>query len=701
MPVKESRDVLQPQSIDDLQVIPKQLTAAFEPRHTSERIGLKASIRSVLNVPLPTPVEEYSSPSSLKVEASDRRASIVSLSGDIDMLIDQLELTRIETAAPSSSKIVQVPKGYDLALARDSSMFYQQRSEAKRFDKRKRDMGVLPKLSQPQKHGYRPEDLLWYDAITLKNCKDSDLDNEIHPLLHRDLFDDTPDHIYDQLIPGMRLASLFLSHPSCMQFWVTLAKGKRRIDHVMSERYHQTRHRISRNVPMTSENVNEAIGYMKDLGHAKTIHYTFADALKFEEFDAFGHTSRICTCLSDLEENHHLPSRCHIRLHSDFYIIAKKLSHMVYPDPAQKLRFNLILASLLVHELAHAVEVSQWRNRAPSNFEPFVLHHNEAELGRMWETYMFGGQLAPINDRVDGIYGIGTWNWPLPFGDLNPERTICFALPMSYVESIQQKSTWQKRYDLNDSAGCQTRFHVPRDGATSIYMNSVTTVSWTEEERVAKETLHESQVMDSEEPAKKKREKADGKAVAIHEVGAEPAETLLENITSSKTNLSTNDDDDDEEAEGKKNKETPAHAVNRIKREPMGVMSRRQRRLQQKKTHLPQKIESEELYDLEEPETPAPELAGKEEGVEGTGTLDTNIGSSEEMLSKEAPAAAADISDNPAVDDNPAIDIPPSTPTPTIPPVAVDKREEDADEDDEPNTTEPPNPNEETPEKDV
>ncbi|KAL8995672.1 MAG: hypothetical protein Q9169_004642 [Polycauliona sp. 2 TL-2023] len=677
-------DVAHPQSLDDLRVVPKQLTATSEPRHNSERAGLKASVSGVLSAPLPTPLGEHSNPGSPKAEADDRRASIASLSGDIDMLVNRFDEAKIETAAPSNSQRIQVPKGYGLGLACNSSMFYKERSEAKQHDKRKRDLGLLPKLSGPQKHGFRPEDLLWYDAITLKNCKCSNLDNDIHPLLDRDRFDDTPDHIYDQLIPGLRLASLFLSHPSCIQFWVTLAKGERRVDHIMSERYHKPRHRISRHVPMTSENVKEVIGYMENLGNAKAIHFTFADALKFHDSSAFGTSHTICTHQADLEETHVSSSpiqRCHVRLHSDFYIIAKKLSHMVYPDPAQKLRFNLILATLIVHEMAHAIELSQWRNRAPSPFEPFLLHQNEAELGRAWESCMFGGQTTPINDRVDGIYGIGTWDWPRPFGEMNPERTICYALPMKFVENIQQKSTWQQEYDLSS---CQTRFHVPRDGATSIYMNSVTTVSWTEEERVAKEAMQEQQVLDSEEPAKKKRETADGKALPIHEIGVEPTESI------SPKKKEPNEDGDDD-GERKKGHETAAQAVNRVKREPMGVMSRRQRRLQRKKTPLSKKeSESEEPFDPdpEDPVEQPPDVEAEEKEkvlIEDPKAPNNDSG---EGASK---AAATKPNDNHDDDDDSGVDISATT-TPSVQLPAKNIK---------PDTTTTTNSNEDTPEKNV
>ncbi|KAL9017269.1 MAG: hypothetical protein Q9185_005390 [Variospora sp. 1 TL-2023] len=515
---------------------------------------------------------------------------------DVDVLAKRLDLTRIVTAAPDVSRNIEVPKGFQLGLAFDIAKYYDLRADFRRLDKRKRDLGIIPQWTRRQKHGFRPEELLWYGAIDLKDCKGSNLTNEIHPLLRRDNFDDTPDHVYDQLIPGLRLATFFLSHPACMQFWTTLAKGERRVDHEMSGRCGKTRHRISRNVPMTKENASEVIQYMKKLGEAQAIHFTFIPGLAFEGDAAFGTARTVCDFQSEEFKDHqrgghHLQSS-NIRLHSDFYIIAKKLSTMVYPDPAQKLRFNFIFATLIVHELAHAIELSQWRNRAPSPHEPFLLHHNEAELGRMWESYMFGGQVAPINDRVDGIYGVATWNWPRSFGEMDPERTICHALPMQYLEDMQQMETWEREYELDDWRA----FHIPRDGATSVYMNSVTTVSWSEEERAAKEAWQERQLQDLEEPARKKRETADGHAVAIKNavVTAESEATTDEPGTV------------DEPGLVRDKGTTTAQQAERVKREPRSVLSKRQRRarrkLEQKKGVTKQLLQEEEKVGVEEAE---------------------------------------------------------------------------------------------------
>ncbi|KAI4114583.1 MAG: hypothetical protein LQ341_007772 [Variospora aurantia] len=150
---------------------------------------------------------------------------------------------------------------------------------------------------------------------------------------------------------------------------------------------------------------------------------------------------------------------------------------------------------------------------------------------------------------------------------MDPERTICHALPMQYLEDIQQMETWEREYELDDWRA----FHIPRDGATSVYMNSVTTVSWSEEERAAKEALQERQLQDLEEPARKKRETADGHAVAI-----ENAEVTAE------SDATADEPGAVDELGSVRDKDATAQQAERVKREPRSVLSKRQRRARRK-----------------------------------------------------------------------------------------------------------------------
>lgn len=204
-----------------------------------------------------------------------------------------------------------------------------------------------------------------------------------------------------------------------------------------------------------------------------------------------------------------------IRIHADYYIIAKKLSQLKYQEVSQKLRFNFLFAVLIIHELAHSIEGMHMKNRAEqwldwhtSRYykEVYWLDWQESECGRAWEETMFGCHIAPINNRVDGSHGIGVSDWPLRGTENDPERRIWNTISMRYIEKLFQMSTWQRSFNLQD----WRIFKVPRDGATSMYINSFTTMSQSEEQRVAREELAEAVALAHAQPAKKKRIKAAG-----------------------------------------------------------------------------------------------------------------------------------------------------------------------------------------------
>ena len=120
---------------------------------------------------------------------------------------------------------------------------------------------------------------------------------------------------------------------------------------------------------------------------------------------------------------------------------------------------------------------------------------------------MFGGHIAPINNRVDGSHGIAIADYP-PQGTQNdPERRVWNTISMRYIEKLFQMNTWQRSYNLQNWRD----FNVPRDGAVSLYINSFTTMSASEEQRVAREELAEAVALAHAQPAKKKRVKARGK----------------------------------------------------------------------------------------------------------------------------------------------------------------------------------------------
>lgn len=285
---------------------------------------------------------------------------ITTLDPEVEALIMRInENVVIRDAATKSPQSVLVPRGYLVENEIKPSRFYETRGEVRDHVKKRKREGVLPRQSKKQwrneRHGFRAQEVNWNGAVHLKGCKPSNLTNDIHPVFDRSNFDDTPDAIYDQLIPGLQLATMFLTQKICMQFWVTLAMGDRREDHEMTSRNGKLSQRIDDHVELTEERARTVIEHINAIGRSKLIHFRFKHKLKgFSSGGAWGTSVPICDYKGIERDHHGLKGdlvRSIIRLHADYYIIAKKLSQLKYQEVSQKLRYNFLFAVLIVHEL--------------------------------------------------------------------------------------------------------------------------------------------------------------------------------------------------------------------------------------------------------------------------------------------------------------------------------------------------------------
>ena len=93
---------------------------------------------------------------------------------------------------------------------------------------------------------------------------------------------------------------------------------------------------------------------------------------------------------------------------------------------------------------------------------------------------------------------------------MDSERRELHAIPMSYIEKLFRKETWEHKFNLK-----QLYFRIPRDGASSIYLNCYTTMSQDEERRIKQEDAKEAEKESVEaEGSKKKRLLSSGEAIA-------------------------------------------------------------------------------------------------------------------------------------------------------------------------------------------
>ena len=287
---------------------------------------------------------------------------VANLDPEVEALIRRInENVVIRDVATKSPQSILVPRGYIVENEIKPSRFYETRGEVREHVKKRKREGVLPRQSKKQwrheRHGFRAHEVNQNGAVHLEGCKPSNLTNEVHSIFDRSNFDDTPDAIYDQLIPGLQLATMFLTQKICMQFWVTLAMGDRKDDPEMTSRNGKLSQRIETHVELTESKATNVIEHINTIGKSNLIHFRFKHKLQgfsHEDFNAWGTSVPICDYKGIEREYHGLkgdlvPSI--IRVHADYYIIAKKLSQLKYHEISQKLRFNFLFAVLMIHEL--------------------------------------------------------------------------------------------------------------------------------------------------------------------------------------------------------------------------------------------------------------------------------------------------------------------------------------------------------------
>ena len=437
---------------------------------------------------------------------------------------------------------VQVPRDYSFDFEVTGPEFWRACGNiGPRGTKRKHEVD-----RKPVRHGFLAEEIIRKGAVDLPGARLPNLTNAIHPLFQRDAFDGCEDDVYEQFLPAVRLASMFLTHPTCAQYWVTLAFGERVIDSTMSTRMGRLQHRIPRDLKISTENARKVSQYLLEIGKNYRVHFTFVHRMRSGDMKWAGVTQKVRDYSCDAEWSADTRRedarsdllRIHTRLSSDWYVAAKKLSKLKFPDTAQLLRFNFGFATLLTHEICHAIELahirtrpetvadSSWNNELQQEIghEPFFIDNHIPELGYTWENYMFGGKIWPINDRMDCLHGLCVTDWPIRSVDIWDSSKIEFyAIPMTYIEPLFQAKTWEQDLDITNTK----LWHISRDGAKSIYLASFTTMDFEEEQRIKSEEKQERLAeQDSKEPAPKKRRTSindEENAVALSSRGKEDA----------------------------------------------------------------------------------------------------------------------------------------------------------------------------------
>ena len=487
---------------------------------------------------------ETPSTASTQIENVERPKPYLETDPEMASLADHVGRAMVFDGTPVTN--VQIPRGYIFDLEVTGPEFWRAHGNVPRGTKRKHE-----DEEAPQRHGFLAEDVINYGAIQMSGARHPNLTNQIHPIFHHNAFDGCEDDVYEQLTPALRLASMFLTQPSCAQFWVTLAYGERLVDQKMTSRMGRLQHRITNDLKFSIDQATKVTDYIQKIAAKYRVHFTFVQRMMADGVKWAGVTQKVenFSCDAEWSPNQKRDPtdpdllRIHTRLSSDWYVAAKKLSKLKFPDTAQLLRFNFGFAVLITHEICHAIELAHIRTRpdwVPDSawnadlqqeigHEPFFHDNHIPELGYTWENYIFGGKIWPINDRMDCLHGLCITDWPARPSDLWDSSQIEYhTIPMTYIEPLFQMKTWEQDLDISNTK----LWHIRRDGAKSIYLHSFTTMDYNEEQRIKNEEMEELRAeLEQSPPAIKKRRtsiKDEHNAVPLLSTGDEALPTTQE-----------------------------------------------------------------------------------------------------------------------------------------------------------------------------
>lgn len=298
--------------------------------------------------------------------------------------------------------------------------------------------------------------------------------NNIHPLFSLGQWLDVSEESFNLLMPSLQLATKLLLSPRFLTFWHALLGPRRRIRcENLRLAYGRYCDRLDCEDP---PNFQE-----RRLVYARFIDLTRCHKFKFvpraELVDADATTDMLAEAgFGDLPRTHasQAPNPASIP------------SPTGWPTTGSITRTAFHLAKTLVHELCHAFNNALIAHspqvRQPEvqiKIEPFFMEQRRCELGRAWESYVFGGHVDGIGDGLNMQFGMSVTKWPHPFSEEGEARApsrraykTSYAVPMAWVEELWKAEFWNE-IDNGDNVD----FRIPK----ILGLRKATSVEWTQE----------------------------------------------------------------------------------------------------------------------------------------------------------------------------------------------------------------------------
>ena len=267
------------------------------------------------------------------------------------------------------------------------------------------------------------------------------LNNPVHPLFSYNNFRaTTPRQAYKNLLPALRLATLFLTSSSTLPFWCRLLYGE------VVPAPNEPRETFLREVVISPSMIRRA---RDDLVRCRG-KVVFRWEPEDEEIGRYGQCK---------------PSRAikgaAIYLAEDFLHFANS-AEFERVDFAQRLRFWFFFAMNMTHELAHGM--MYFREPWPAGLarsEPWYSAEGKIrELGDAWEEFVVGGKVQPVGMRCDCEEGLlwypvqieeargRVWARRRSSVELACERgTVFWAIAMAWIRDVLGVEGWSRRAD--------------------------------------------------------------------------------------------------------------------------------------------------------------------------------------------------------------------------------------------------------------
>lgn len=235
-----------------------------------------------------------------------------------------------------------------------------------------------------------------------------DLTNPIHPLFYNFL-----DHEY--LHPGLRVASLFITQPECLSFYLALlTRPYDRLPELEKELQG----------PCYRFTLGPQPPSLRALEHLRMF-LSMARPMIDIGFSSDCPGTAWAICVRRLEPHGMAQSRGTSSSIAVSPLFQQMLDPRYHPNisTSQRLRISYVFAATLAHEIAHALRNARVGPPPPDqtfhpprerqDYEPFFEDQRKSEVGHAWETVVIGGRLIDLSrGQWSAAYGLYIEKWP-------------------------------------------------------------------------------------------------------------------------------------------------------------------------------------------------------------------------------------------------------------------------------------------------